>query len=237
MHLDILSRAQRRARRAPRGDRRHRSRRAATQRLVKAAEVAADPLQGRARQAHLRIGQERHGGDAAGQGVPHRARAAAAARHHRRGAHQPGAGADRRSCSATTSTIVDPRTAFASAGALPRREGDRRVAGRGAAAARHRPLHGLRRADARSEDRRSGAAARAGARLLLYRRARLAEDPRPARRAAEGAGRRPTPTSRASMRRSGSTSARCRRPRSRSRSWARSRARLRQEPDVAEGRP
>ena len=38
--------------------------------------------------------QERHGGDAGGQGVPHRARAAGAARHHRRGSHQPGAGAD-----------------------------------------------------------------------------------------------------------------------------------------------
>ena len=54
-------------------------------------------------------------------------------------------------------TIVDPRTAFASDRALSRREGDRRVAGRGAAAARHRPLHRLRRAHPRSEDRRSGA--------------------------------------------------------------------------------
>ncbi len=66
------------------------------------------------------------------------------------------------------------------------------MAGRGAAAARHRPLHGVRRAHARSEDRRSGADARARTRLLLYRRARLAEDARPARRAAEGAGHHAT---------------------------------------------
>ncbi len=38
--------------------------------------------------------QERHGGDAAGPRLPHRLRAGAAARHHRRGAYQPGAGAD-----------------------------------------------------------------------------------------------------------------------------------------------
>ena len=43
--------------------------------------------------------------------------------------------------------------------ALSRREGDRRMAGQGAAAARHRPLHRLRRAHPRSEDRRSGAPA------------------------------------------------------------------------------
>ena len=63
------------------------------QRLVKAADVARDPLKDAARKAHPQR-QERHGGDAAGQGVPHRACAAAAARHHRRGAYQPGAGAD-----------------------------------------------------------------------------------------------------------------------------------------------
>ena len=45
-------------------------------------------------------------------------------------------------------TIVDPRTAFASPERFPRREGDRRLARAGAAAARRRPLHGLRRADA-----------------------------------------------------------------------------------------
>ena len=43
-------------------------------------------------------------------------------------------------------TIVDPRTAFAIDRALSRREGDRGMARRGAAAARHRPLHRLRRA-------------------------------------------------------------------------------------------
>ena len=43
-------------------------------------------------------------------------------------------------------TIVDPRTAFASQRALPRREGHRRMAGRGAAAAQCRPLHRLCRA-------------------------------------------------------------------------------------------
>ena len=77
-------------------------------------------------------------------------------------------------------TIVDPRTAFASPERFPGREGDRRVAGQGAAAAQCRPLHRLRRAHPRSEDRRSGAAACAVARLFLYRRARLAENPRAA---------------------------------------------------------
>ena len=57
---------------------------------------------------------------------------------------------------------------------------------------------------------------RAEARLLLYRRARLAEDPRPPRRAAEGRARLHRRRHRAaSMRRSASTSARCRRRRSR----------------------
>src|SRR5271169_5318861 len=50
------------------------------------------------------------------------------------------------------------------------------MAGPGVAAARHRPLHRLRRAHPRSEDRRSGAPPRARARLLLYRRARIEED-------------------------------------------------------------
>ena len=70
--------------------------------------------------------------------------------------------------------------------ALSRRQADRGMAGRGAAAARHRPLHRLRRAHPRSEDRRSGSRSRAEERLLLYRRARLAENPRPPGRAAEG---------------------------------------------------
>ena len=44
-------------------------------------------------------------------------------------------------------TIVDPRTAFASVERFPDVTGDRRMARQGAAAARHRPLHGVRRAD------------------------------------------------------------------------------------------
>ena len=42
-------------------------------------------------------------------------------------------------------TVVDPRTAFASPEALSRRAADRRMARRGAAAAQHRSLHGVRR--------------------------------------------------------------------------------------------
>src|ERR1700720_4068150 len=61
------------------------------------------------------------------------------------------------------------------------------MARRGAAAAQCRSLHGLRGADPRSQDRRSGAAARVPARLLLYRRAGLAKDPRQARRPPQGA--------------------------------------------------
>src|ERR1700728_4840870 len=63
------------------------------------------------------------------------------------------------------------------------------MAGRGAAAASYRPLHRLRRAHPRSQDRRSGARPRAIARLFLYRRAWLEKDPRAARRPAQGAGR------------------------------------------------
>ena len=76
-------------------------------------------------------------------------------------------------------TIVDPRTAFASIERFPDVKVIARMAGRGAAAAQCRSLHGLRRAHARSEDRRSGADARAEARLLLHRRARLARRPTP----------------------------------------------------------
>ena len=55
-------------------------------------------------------------------------------------------------------TIVDPRTAFASIERFPDVKVIARMAGRGAAAAQHRPLHRLRRAHPRSEDRRPGAA-------------------------------------------------------------------------------
>ena len=129
-------------------------------------------------------------------------------------------------------TIVDPRTAFASPERFPGRESDRRVAGQGAAAAQRRPLHRLRRADPRSEDRRSGAAARARPRLFLYRRARLAENPRPPRRAAQGAGRERRRHRAHRTRRSGSISARCRRPRSPSPSWRQITERLREEVDA-----
>ena len=120
-------------------------------------------------------------------------------------------------------TIVDPRTAFASIERFP----DVKVIAEWPDVAL--PPLGIDRytafvaLDPRPQDRRSRADPRAGARLLLYRRARLEEDPRASPRAAQGARACPTPRSRASMRRSGSTSARCRPPRSRWRSWARSR--------------
>src|SRR5882757_936111 len=63
------------------------------------------------------------------------------------------------------------------------------MARRGAAAAQCRSLYRVRGADPRSQDRRSGIAARVRTRLLLYRRARLAKNPRQARRTPEGARR------------------------------------------------
>ena len=144
------------------------------QRLVKAADVAQDPLR-EAIEKRLRMGKS--GMEETPQGrvfltvhVPSPQLVITGAVHISQALAPIGQllGYD--------VTIVDPRTAFASHRALSRREGDRRMAGRGAAAAQCRPLHRLRRAHARSEDRRSGAAARADARLLLYRRARLAED-------------------------------------------------------------
>src|SRR4051794_14571657 len=63
------------------------------------------------------------------------------------------------------------------------------MARRGAAAAQCRSLHRLRRGDARPQDRRSGAAACLRTRLLLYRRARFAEDACQTRRTLAGAGR------------------------------------------------
>ncbi len=157
------------------------------QRLVKAADVAKDPLAD-VIEKHMRMAQKRHGGNGAGPRLPHRARAVAAARHHRRRAHQPDAGADR----AIARLRRDHRRSAHGVcldRALSRRQGDRRVAGRGAAAAQCRSLHRLRRAHARSEDRRSRASARAVARLLLYRRARLAENACQAPGTAEGGGR------------------------------------------------
>src|SRR5262249_11139548 len=66
--------------------------------------------------------------------------------------------------------------------------GDRGVAGRRVAAARHRSLYRLRRAHPRSQDRRSRTHPRACARLFLYRRARLEENACAAHRAAQSAG-------------------------------------------------
>ena len=70
------------------------------------------------------------------------------------------------------------------AGALSRRQSDRGMAGRGAAAARRRSLHRLCRAHPRSEDRRSRAAARA-CRATVSISARSARE-RPMRAASSG---------------------------------------------------
>ena len=121
---------------------------------------------------------------------------AAAARHHRRGAYQPGAGADGASLLGYDVTIVDPRTAFAT----PERFPDVKVIAEWPDKAM--PPLGIDRYtafvalthDPKIDD--PALAARAGARLLLYRRARLAEDACPARRAAEGSRASPTPRSR-----------------------------------------
>ena len=100
--------------------------------------------------------QERHGRNAGRPRLSHGLRAGAATRHHRRRAYQPGAGADRQASRLRRHHRRSAhRVCFA--GALSRRESHRRVAGPGAAAARHRPLHRLRRAHPRSEDRRSRA--------------------------------------------------------------------------------
>ena len=191
------------------------------QRLVKAGGRRARPAHGGARQAHPQR-QERHGGDAAGQGVPHRARAAAAACDHRRRAHQPGAGAGRQ---APRLRRDHRRSAHRVrlAGALPGREGDRRMAGRGAArrsASIATPPSSRSRTIRRSTIRRSSTRS---PRDCFYIGA-LGSRKTHARRLErlQGGGHSRMPRSRASMRRSASTSARCRRPRSRSRSWARS---------------
>ena len=158
------------------------------QRLVKAADFAADPLRAELAK-QLRMGKSGMI-EAGGRKLFLNVYAPTAqARDRRRGPYQPGAGAAgafaglRRDGGGSAHRLCQPR-------AVSRRAADRGMARRGAAAAQHRSLHRLRRADARSQDRRSGAAARLPARLLLYRRARLAKDPRQARRAAEGAGRR-----------------------------------------------
>ncbi len=77
-------------------------------------------------------------------------------------------------------TIVDPRTAFATQERFPDVTVIAQWPDEALPRAERRPLHRLRRAHPRSEDRRSGAAACAVEGLLLYRRARLAEDAWPA---------------------------------------------------------
>ena len=144
------------------------------QRLVTQDKIARRSAEGCARSASA-LGQERHRGDAEGKvfltvHVPPTRLVITGA------VHISQALAPIASLLGYDVTIVDPRTAFATPERFPGREGDRRMARRGAAAARHRPLHGLRRADARSQDRRSGAHACARARVLLHRRARLEED-------------------------------------------------------------
>ena len=120
--------------------------------------------------------------------LPYGLCAGRSARRHRRRPHQPGAGADRQA-SRLRRHHRRPAHRFRHAGAFSGRESDRRMAGQGAAAAQCRPLHRFCRAHPRSEDRRPGPAARARARLLLYRRARLAKDPRAPPRAAQAGGR------------------------------------------------
>ena len=120
-------------------------------------------------------------------------------------------------------TIVDPRTAFATRSAFPTCRciaewPDEALPQLGA-----RPLHRARRADPRSEDRRSGARTRRSTPTCFYigalgsrkTHAKRVERLRPL-------GFDATQISPASTRRSASTSARCRRPRSRCRSSARS---------------
>ena len=102
-----------------------------------------------------------------GPRLPHRLCSGAAARHHRRRSYQPGAGADRE---AARLRRDHRRSAhgICLGRALPRREGDRRMAGHGAAAAQCRSLHGVRRAHPRPEDRRSGAASTRSRRDCFY---------------------------------------------------------------------
>ena len=64
-----------------------------TQRFVAGADVAGDPLRDML-EAHLRSGKSGMEETRAGPRLSHRPCAAAAARHHRGRAYQPGAGAD-----------------------------------------------------------------------------------------------------------------------------------------------
>jgi hypothetical protein len=148
------------------------------QRFVAAADVAADPLRGTL-ESHLRSGKS--GMEETAQGrvfltvhVPPPRLVVTGAVHISQ-ALAPVArllGYD--------ITIVDPRTAFAS----PERFPDVKLIPQWPDEAL--PPRGV---DPRSQNRRSGAAPRAFARLLLYRRARLEEDTRAPVGAAQDAGR------------------------------------------------
>ena len=123
------------------------------QRLVKAADVAKDPLKDLI-EKHIRSGKS--GMEETPQGKFFLTVHVPAPRIVVTGAvHISQALAPIAKLLGYDVTIVDPRTAFATPGALPGREGDRGMAGRRAAAARRRPLHGVRRAHPRSQDRRS----------------------------------------------------------------------------------
>ena len=65
------------------------------QRLVKAADIGRDPLRAVLAE-HLRTSKSGMEETAGGPRLSHRLRAGAAARHHRRRAYQPDAGADRK---------------------------------------------------------------------------------------------------------------------------------------------
>ncbi len=154
------------------------------QRLIKAADAGKDPLSELIRKAHPQR-QKRHGGDACRAGFHHCACTVGSAYYYRRRSYFADLGAAR----ADARLRRDNRRSadrVCDSGAFPRCESPSGMAGYGAAAAWHRPLHGVRRAHARPENRRPGFAACAQARLLLYRCAGLAKNPRQTRGAAQG---------------------------------------------------
>jgi xanthine dehydrogenase accessory factor len=143
------------------------------QRLVKAADVAADPLR-EILEARLRSGKSGPADSPEGRvflsvHVPPTKLVITGA------VHISQALAPIARILGYDVTIVDPRTAFATKERFP----DVPVIGHRPAAAQRRPLHRVRRAHPRSQDRRSGAAACARPRLFLHRRARVEENARP----------------------------------------------------------
>ena len=175
MRLDVLSamNAERAARRAcvlvtdiPGGE----------QRLVKAADLASDPLAD-VLDAALRSGKSatiEHEGRSyflTVQAPPARLLVIGAV-------HITQALAPMARIAGFDMTIVDPRTAFATPERFPDVRAHRGLAADRAADAGARPLHGGRLLHARSQDRRSGARGRIVGGVLLRRRARLAQDAR-----------------------------------------------------------